>query len=170
MKTEEWRAVVGLEGWYEVSSHGRVRRVMPAKGTVVGTIIKPTLSTRDRIQVTLSRNGKQKTYPVHRLVASAFLGPCPDDKETNHIDYDHKNNRADNLEYITRQENMTHSYQHGHALTAVKGSASPNTKLTEADVIAIRQSPLKRADVATLYGIAAVTVKHIRARRSWRHI
>lgn len=170
MKTEEWRPVVGLEGWYDVSDLGRIRRSRPGKGTVVGTIIKPTTSTSDRLQVSLTKDGKHKTYPVHRLVAAAFIGPCPSDKEINHIDYNHKNNAVENLEYVTRRENMAHSYQHGHALTAVRGSASPNTKLTEADVIAIRQSPLKRADVATLYGIAAVTVKHIRTRRSWRHI
>jgi hypothetical protein len=37
---EEWRAVVGYEGWYAVSSLGRVRRERPAQGTRRGALLK----------------------------------------------------------------------------------------------------------------------------------
>lgn len=170
VNTEEWRPVRSFEGWYEVSNLARVRRIRPAKGTVVGTIIKQTESTRGRRQVTLSKEGKQRTLPIHVLVAHAFIGPKPACTEINHIDYDHTNNLPSNLEYVTQIENIQHSYRHGHALTAVRGSHSPHAKLTEADVMAIRQSPLSRAKIAALYGVAAVTIKFVRTRRSWRHI
>ncbi len=57
---------------------------------------------------------------VHRLVASTFLGPPPSRKcsEVNHKDMDRGNNRVENLEYVTRSENMQHYY-------ANRGSAPP---------------------------------------------
>lgn len=168
--SELWRPVRDFEGWYEVSDLARVRRVKAAKGTLVGTIIQPSLTTRGRLQVTLSKHGRQRTIAVHVLVANAFLGPKPVGKETNHIDYDHRNNLPSNLEYITQLENIRHSYQHGHGLTAARGSKASQAKLTEADVIAIRESPLTRATAAARYGVAPVTIKFIRTRRTWQHV
>ena len=53
-----------------------------------------------------------KAHRVHRLVAKAFLPPPPSEKHTqvNHIDGNPANNRADNLEWVTRSENIRHSF------------------------------------------------------------
>lgn len=54
---------------------------------------------------------------VHRVVAEAFLengGVCPTcgmKRDINHKDGDGKNNRTDNLEYITHQQNVDHSQE-----------------------------------------------------------
>ena len=168
---EEWKQARGYEGWYEVSSLGRVRRVRAAKGTRIGQIIKQTLSTRGRLQVSLSKNGEQHTLPVHVLVAHAFVGPKPDGTEINHIDYDCLNNAASNLEYITRAENMQHAVAHGHTLrTTMRGTDNGNALLTDGDVVAIRASRVSRDKIASMYAVSPVTIKFIRERRSWKHV
>lgn len=53
----------------------------------------------------LSKNGESKYFFIHKLVASAFV-PNPNNyKEVNHIDEDKENNKAENLEWCTREYN-----------------------------------------------------------------
>lgn len=47
----------------------------------------------------------QRSMMIHRLVAEAFLGKCPDGVEVDHIDGHRWNNALSNLDYITRGEN-----------------------------------------------------------------
>lgn len=66
---------------------------------------------RDYRQVTVSKNGKQRQYLVHRLVAEAFI-PNPENKpQVNHIDGNPSNNNANNLEWVTQSENNKHSLE-----------------------------------------------------------
>ena len=54
-----------------------------------------------------------KTHYVHRLVAQAGFVPPPlseKHSQVNHKDRDPANNRADNLEWATRSENVRHSF------------------------------------------------------------
>ena len=45
---------------------------------------------------------------VHRVVAEAFIGKIPKGKEINHLNGDKHCNNVDNLEIVTRQQNVTH--------------------------------------------------------------
>ena len=45
------------------------------------------------------------TY-IHKLVAEYFIGERPEGYEIDHIDGNYLNNRADNLRYVTRRENL----------------------------------------------------------------
>lgn len=100
-----WKDIKGIEGIpdgkYEVSSEGSVRR----KGH---RCVKP-FHNRKYLMVKLCNYAFEKTVFVHRLVASAFI-PNPENKrEVNHIDANPENNNVDNLEWVTKDENMRHA-------------------------------------------------------------
>ena len=54
-----------------------------------------------------------QNFLVHRLVKLSFHGPPPHKLawQVHHVDGDPSNNRLDNLEYVTHQQNMIHSYE-----------------------------------------------------------
>ncbi len=115
---EIWVPIRRLEGLYDVSNLGRVRRVKAARGTRAGKIVKPLPIGRGyrcfKINVKAA-SGRWKTRGlyIHHCVAEAFIGPRPDGMEVNHIDTDKTNNRADNLEYTTPTGNKEHAKQNG---------------------------------------------------------
>ena len=99
---EEWKAIPGYEGLYEVSNKGNVRNVRR------NTLLRLTKTNKGYIQVGLSKNGILTVLKVHRLVAQAFL-PNPDNLPMiNHKDEDKTNNRVENLEWCTAKYNNTY--------------------------------------------------------------
>ena len=53
--------------------------------------------------------GKDKIERVHRLVAIAFIDNPERKTEVNHINSIRNDNRVENLEWVTREENIAHS-------------------------------------------------------------
>lgn len=107
MTKEVWRDIEGYEGLYQVSSEGRVKS-LKRKMRKNERILKPTYDGRGRLYVDLCAGGKRKRHKVHRLVCQAFH-ENPDNKpEVNHINENASDNRACNLEWCTRIENVNH--------------------------------------------------------------
>lgn len=109
---EEWKAVPGYEGLYEVSNMGRVRSldrwVKGYKGTPYlrpGGIMVQQIDHKGYCEVQLTRNTKSVHKKVHRLVAMVFI-PNPDNLPmVNHRDECKTNNNVDNLEWCTAMYN-----------------------------------------------------------------
>lgn len=112
---ENWRDVNGYSGIYEVSNTGRVARI--CNGT--RKIRKPCKDRAGYLNLCLSKNGKEKTFRVHRLVADAFI-PNPNGlKEINHKDEDKTNNNVCNLEWCTRAYNVRYGTRTSKTATKV---------------------------------------------------
>lgn len=140
---EEWRAVVGYEGRYEVSSLGRVRalkRIVVRRGhnlTMPARIMKisPHCKTGYNL-VRLSKGGKEsKLLRVNRLVCAAFHGPA-NGLFAAHRNGNNQDDRADNLSWLTRAENEADKLIHG---TRPMGVTAWNAQLAEDQVREIRK-------------------------------
>lgn len=132
---ERWKPVVGFEGYYEVSSIGRVRSVgrdiTRSDGVVrhyEPRLMSLHLNTDGYSQVKLSSNHVSRYYSVHRLVAMAFIANPENLPEVNHIDAVRTNNTVENLEWCTHGDNIRYSIQLGnHFCTRdLTGENNPN--------------------------------------------
>ena len=109
MNNEEWKPIPHTDGRYEVSNYGHVRTNNQRPGLL--TLTKQPKGYRYAM-VHLT-NGKAKNCRVHRLVAQLFL-PNPEGlPEVNHKDGNKDNNHVDNLEWVTRSDNVKHSFATG---------------------------------------------------------
>ena len=110
--TEIWKDVFGFEGLYQVSNLGKVRSLDRLVNSGIGIrlykgrVLKPVNNNDGYLQVALSKDGKQTTFLVHRLVYEAFNGKIPEGMQVNHIDEDKTNNSIENLNVMTSKENI----------------------------------------------------------------
>ena len=128
--TECWLPVVGFEGYYEVSSFGRVR----ALERIVQLTNHPKLKQRTfkarilgqkiniphgkngkyaRMQVCLWKENKEYTRNVARLVAEAFIPNHYGAPFVLHLDDDATNNRVGNLQWGDHAENVRQAVERG---------------------------------------------------------
>lgn len=168
---EEWRAVVGYEGLYEISSFGRVRslpRTVNRGGRAMQIAGLPMRLKTNRcgyLYVNISKGGKQIAIGVHRLVADAFI-PNPEGKpEVNHLDNDTGNPMVDNLAWATRAENMAHAASQ----VRLRGH------LTSEDIQAIRTrwptlSAGEKGAYASTFNITGSHLWRIGTGRAHRHV
>ena len=122
---ENWKDIRGFDG-YQVSDKGRVRSLNKVTYTERhGTrhwkdrILKQKISRLDgRARVCLWENGKEHTFLVHRIMAITFLGEPNDPNMTvNHIDGNPLNNVLENIEWVTRAENIRLAFNNGQYQT-----------------------------------------------------
>lgn len=115
MDEEIWKKIDEFEN-YEISTYGRIRSLPRLKKNhnsinsyiSKGRILKINTNSRYSL-VSLKIKGKQFSRTIHRLVAKAFI-PNPENKpEVNHKDFNRHNNYLFNLEWATRDENLSHA-------------------------------------------------------------
>lgn len=105
MTEERWLPVVGYEGAYEVSNHGRARsldRVKKYKDGRQRFWPGKLLKLRPTPTGYLRFNTYRGDVYIHRAVLEAFVGPCPDGQEACHNDSNRSNNYVENLRWDTR--------------------------------------------------------------------
>lgn len=128
-----WKSAVGYEGFYEVSNTGIVRsvdrEVSDGKGGIKHLKSKICTQAIDRngyATVRLNRDCNSIGWLVHRIVALAFIDN-PDNRElVNHKDFNRSNNHVDNLEWVSRSENVKHAIN-----KAVNNRPTTTKKLTK---------------------------------------
>ncbi len=117
---EVWKDVVDYEGFYQVSSLGRIkgceRIIKHPKGgnRILKEKFRSLANDTDGYKIVdLYKNGKGKIMKVHRLVSMAFIENPENKSQVNHINGIKYDNNVDNLEWSTSHENMQHAYTTG---------------------------------------------------------
>jgi hypothetical protein len=114
-----WREVPGWEGFYAVSDTGLVKSLartverLPSAMTLRERELNIGVHTDGYHVVYLARGGERTQFRVHRLVLTAFVGPCPEGMEGCHNDGNPINNHLDNLRWDTRSANAHDTVRHG---------------------------------------------------------
>ena len=133
---EIWKDIEGYEGLYQVSNYGNIKSLSKVVKNAYGVhrtedkILKPQTKKDGYLQIQLSKNGKQKHYKVHRLVALTYIAnpnnyPC-----VNHKDENKSNNHVSNLEWCTYEYNTNYGTRNKRASEKLKGKMK-NKKLTK---------------------------------------
>ncbi|WP_338836323.1 NUMOD4 domain-containing protein [Gordonia polyisoprenivorans] len=112
MTCEEWRAIPGYVGVYEVSDLGRIRSLDRTMVSAIGHTthrsgqpISPARDSKGHLVVSLyGRDHTKRSFRVHRLVLAAFVGPCPPGHEALHRNSRTDDNRLANLTWGTPVE------------------------------------------------------------------
>lgn len=154
---EVWKEVIGYEGLYQVSNIGRVMRTKSGRGAKAGNI-KSNGHSLGYCYVSLCKEGVAKHHYVHRLVAAAFIGECPQGAEVNHIDCDKENNRFDNLEYVTPLENIRHAIKQGRMTPRLKGRLSEQEVKS---ILALHAEGISQSEIGRRYRVTQSQVSLI---------
>lgn len=143
---EKWKDVKGYEGYYRISSHGRIKSTnrlvlinSKTKAPFMRRLRSKLLSLTDSggsLIVWLHKEGKSSLFSVHKLVLTAFIGQKPLNTEGCHWDGDYTNNRLENLRWDTHKNNHQDRIRHK---TNNQGESNGSAVLTESKVRKIRK-------------------------------
>ena len=125
---EEWRDITGYEGSYQISNLGQVKSLNRTDTTgrsVKEKILKGTLNKDGYLCVDFKKDGKRKSFRVHRLVAEAFIPNFENKPCVDHINTIRDDNRVENLRWVTHKENVNNVISKERYSEARKGEKNP---------------------------------------------
>lgn len=171
--------------YYEISNKGNLKslaKYIENSGNFSGGYHKKVKYKRYFIDgygyciTKLCLNGKCVNRKVHRLVAEAFI-PNPLHKaQVNHIDGNKENNNVENLEWVSRSENIQHAFRTGLMTNDhLKGSRNKLSKVDEATVIEIRRlydnKLMRFTEILKAYPqVSPSMLKDIIKHRTWKDV
>lgn len=177
--SEEWKAITGTDGWYEVSNQGRVRSWKGKGFGWVGKrlpepkILQQGATRGGYLAVKLYVDGSKRCRGVHRLVLEEFIGPCPVGMEGCHKNGDPADNRLSNLRWDTPLSNAEDKRKHG---TMPRGEHMYWAKLTPEKVREARQLYIPghpefgNKPLARRYGVSHGAMKNALKGNTWKHV
>ena len=163
---ENWKFIKNYENRYMISDLGNIK----------------SLKNRIEIQKNFkasNSNGwilcnwfrwwkKIKRFLIHRLVLENFIQNPLNKKQVNHINGIKKDNKLNNLEWVTASENQKHSILIG--LRTTKGIKNSQCKIKENDVLKILKDKRNYKEISLEYKISISTISDIKRGYSWTHI
>lgn len=169
--------VAGFPGYWvnkcgEVRSQHRLGQNSRIEPTIWRKLKPGPVSKHGYLSVCLVTRSRPrpKTMLVHRLVLTAFVGPCPEGMECLHGDDDPSNNNLDNLRWGTPAENSADMVRRGRTYT---GRRTYLEKLTEDDIPKIRGLRIAGMSCRAIggkFGVHMSTIDSVIQGRTWSHV
>lgn len=185
MQEEIWKDIEGYEGLYQISTVGRVKRVARYYTQYNGLtgkenthflpemIMKPFEDEDGYLRIQFIKNGHRKKHFVHRLVALNFISNPDDKPEVNHVYGDKKDNRVENLEWVTSSENQRHALAN-NLYQSARGEDSGVSKLKEVQVREIHSlystGNYTQEKLSDMFGVRSNTISRILSGVRWKHV
>lgn len=144
----------------EASNLGRIRRTNPKTGYV--TYPKGHYDKDGYLHIDVRKeDNKWRDFPVHRLVAMAWIANPYNKLCVNHKNSVRDDNRVNNLEWVTPKENCLHSYLYGKAKKVKE--IPRNTVLTDFQVSQIEKLRVIYTvhQISLLFNVKYTTLKNI---------
>ena len=152
-----------IPDYYLVSNYGFI------KNTKTGNI-RSGESSDDYCHIYFQVNKKATKFQIHRLVAQTFLPNPFNFPVVHHKDGNKKNNRVDNLEWVTYSKNNIHALESG-LRRLPSGVNHHNSCLTESDVIQIRMIARSglclQKEIGRMWKISQSQVSRIARNTQW---
>lgn len=169
---ETWRGIPGFPG-YEASDRGRVRSVdrfmsVRSRGRtysryVSGKLLVPVNNGSGYFHVQL---GAGKHRYIHRLVASAFLGPVPDGMWVCHNDGNPANNELANLRYDTAAGDEADKKRHG--TRRPENSHLAVLSPLQVDAIGVLADRFTQSQLSQIFNVSQPTISRVLSGRCWQ--
>jgi len=151
---EIWKPIKGYDK-YKISNTGKIL------GLRSGVELKYQYHN-GYAKVSLLGNNEQKTFSVHCLVASNFLGYKPKDKPTiDHINGNKKDNSVCNLEYVSYSENSKRYYSKTKSTNGRKSFFNDD----DVEAILFLKGIYTYKTIAEMYGVAPTTISGLVYRK-----
>ena len=177
---ELWIDIIGWDGVYQVSNTNKVKSTdgyyfdkNGVKRIRKGKIRKLSIDKDGYLRVGLYKNGSQKNYRVHRLIAQAFIPNIFNLPKINHLNGIKSDNRIENLCWCTDKENTIHSYKMG-LQKPIFGEDRPDVILNNSKVLQIRElyssGKYYQFEIAKLFNVSQTLISKITLRKMWKHI
>lgn len=150
---------------YEIDTNGKIVSMYTNK------VLKQHKMDCGYMRVKLWLNGSGRSFLVHRLVAAKYIENTLKLPEVNHLNGIKDDNRVENLEWVTRSQNLEHAYRTN--LHSQSGENNSNSQLTEQDVISIYELLLdgcRNVDVSKRFNVDVCTVTDIKFKRNWKEL
>jgi len=113
----------------------------------------------------------QKRYSAHRFSYELHRGQIPHGMFVCHSCDNPACSNPDHLFLGTATDNAQDMVAKGrHAPPKLKGSDNGNAKLTESDIVAIRNDTRSQPSIAKDYGVSHVLIGFIKRRTAWKHV
>lgn len=163
IRREIWKTINRFPN-YEVSNYGKIRR------KTIGRLRTPQRNLGYFVIGLRDKNYKWYLLKIHRLVAEAFIGSCPEGYQCNHKDGNKLNKFYLNLEWVSQSENTKHSYNKGLQVHG-RGEDAPNRKLTWEKVRRIRwfySFGVTRKILSDCFDISPSTIHKIIRNMTWK--
>lgn len=178
---EVWKDIKDYEGLYQASTLGNIRSLNYRNKVGRVRNLKPSRDSAGYGQVVLCRDGVQSKVKVAVLVAETFYRRREKGEVVMHLNNIRLDDRLENLKIGSYSENTLQKFVDGYTHTekqrravseAKRGVKHHNSKLSEAQVIEIRENPdvLSGAALARKYGVSETTINDIRRGKTWKHL